>query len=309
MKIKAWTALKKGDTIDVVAPGFAPRPEEVEGAFRYLREQGYVPRAPKDLIENHFLHANNDSKRFLHLKQALLARDSAAVWCLRGGYGSNRLLPALSKVKKPSLVKPLIGISDISSLHVFLSQKWGWPTLHGSLLDRLGQGKVPDFVERELWDVLEARQSKIRFENLIPMNTAAQKKRRIKASVVGGNLVTLQSTIGTPWQLKTAGHFLFIEDLGERGYRVDRILEHFRQAGLFKSCRGLLIGEFLGGAEPQGPALWPEVFERWAADLKIPVLRGLPAGHGDVQRVVPLSTVARLELGASPCLEIDSGVK
>ncbi len=94
----------------------------------------------------------------------------------------------------------------------------------------------------------------------------------------------MQSSLGTPFQINLKNKFLFIEDLGERGYRVDRMLEHFRQAGVFKDCLGLLVGEFQGGHEPQTEnSKVHQVIEHFAATNLIPVWSGVPAGHGENQ--------------------------
>jgi muramoyltetrapeptide carboxypeptidase len=299
-----WRYLKKGDLVDVVSPGFASTSEEIEGARRFLRKWGLVPRIPSKLIQKHFLHSNSDEKRFGFLREALSAPDSKIIWCLRGGYGSNRLLPKLDQLKKPKQQKLLVGISDITSLHVYFAQKWQWPTLHASLLDRMGSGKVPAKIEKETMDLLFGKNQEVEFKKLKAMNDAALNLKSVKSSVVGGNLIVLQSTLGTPYQVNTDGKILFIEDLGERGYRVDRVLEHFQQAGLFKKCKGLVIGEFLGGQESNGQILWPQVFKSWAGRLNIPVFSGLEAGHGIIQRPVPLLTKAVLTGGAKGRLRI-----
>lgn len=304
--MKSWKPLKEGDIVDVVAPGFATAPEVVDGARRFLLGWGLIPRLPSDLIGSHFLHSNDDEVRFDHLKKALLAKDSAAVWCLRGGYGANRLLPKLAKLKAPPSPKLFVGISDVTSLHVFLQQKWGWRVVHGPLLDRLALGKIAPKFQSELHDLVFGRSAAVEFRGLKPLNAAAKSGKTLKAPIVGGNLVTLQSTLGTPWQLDLKGKILFVEELGERGYRVDRIFEHFAQAGVMKGCRGVLIGDFLGGNEVDGRNLVQGVIERWADQLKIPVYQGLEAGHGDVQRPVPFGVTA--ELSGKPFrLRIPSG--
>ncbi|HEY8271940.1 MAG TPA: LD-carboxypeptidase [Pseudobdellovibrionaceae bacterium] len=302
----SWNYLQKGDVVDVVSPGFASTPQEVESARRFLLKWGLQPRIPHKLIQKHFLHSNSDEKRFGFLREALEAHDSKIIWCLRGGYGSNRLLPHLDKIKKPRRQKLLVGISDITSLHIYFEQKWNWPTLHASLLDRLGSGKVPAKIEKETMDLLFGKNKSVEFKKLKAMNKAALNLKKVKSSVVGGNLVVLQSTLGTPYQVKTEGKILFIEDLGERGYRVDRILEHFHQVGVFKKCKGLVIGEFLGGQEPDGKVLWPQVFKSWAERLEIPVFIGMEAGHGVVQRPVPLYTEAILAGGKKGSLWINA---
>lgn len=295
-----WNFLEKGEIIDVISPGYPSPPHEVEDARKFLLKWGLVPRIPKDIIKPHFLHAHEDDKRFAFLKAAIQAKDSRVIWCLRGGYGSNRLLPMLAKLKKPKQPKLIIGISDITSLHTFFIQEWGWSTLHGPLLVSLGRDNLPVKLEKEMQRVMFGPQTEVEFKNLKPLNEAARKMKPTKSKIVGGNLTVMQSGFGTPWQIRTDNSFLFVEDLGERGYRIDRMFEQFRQAGLFKKCHGLLLGDFLGGVEPATQKNnFKKVFKRWADDLEIPMFQGLEAGHALMQRPVPLNT---------PCvMSVESG--
>lgn len=308
MTMKKWRPLRAGDVVDVVAPGYATPRDAIEGAKKFLIHWGLIPRVPQDLIAPHFLHAHEDEVRFSHLKKALLAKDSAAVWCLRGGYGSNRLLPELARVKAPVQSKLFIGISDVTSLHVFLNSQWGWSTVHGPLLDRLGKKLLRPRDERELKQLLFGEKGEIVFEQLKPLNSSARRNQKIQGPIIGGNMTVLQSLVGTPWAFRARNHFLFFEDLGERGYRIDRMMEHFRQAGLLKGCRGLLLGDFLGGDEPDGKNLIGPVFRRWAEDLEIPIFSGLQAGHDVIQRPVFFGSRARLDGGSRGArLVIESG--
>jgi muramoyltetrapeptide carboxypeptidase len=167
-------------------------------------------------------------------------------------------------------------------------------TLHGPLLDRLGKGLIAPKYEKELHNILWGKTKEVEFKTLKPMNKAAKDLKQVKASVIGGNMTVLQSTLGTPWQIKTKGKFIFFEELAERGYRIDRIFEHFRQCGLFRGCSGIILGDFIGGQEPQGGSKIDPVLERWAQDLTIPVFKGLQAGHGEIQRPVPFNTECEL---------------
>lgn len=139
---KLLVALNEGDVIDLVSPGFKPSREEFRGAIEGLRSLGFKPRWSKDIFGPDILSANSDAKRLKDLYRALTARDSKAVWCLRGGYGSIRLLPGLSNLKKPAQAKIFVGLSDITSLHLFLNQRWGWSTYHASLAVRLAPGRT-----------------------------------------------------------------------------------------------------------------------------------------------------------------------
>ncbi|MFP5520753.1 MAG: LD-carboxypeptidase [Bdellovibrionia bacterium] len=303
--------LKKNHNISVIAPGYPVSPQDFQGGIAYLQNHRMKPLFPEDIIGDHFLHAQDDEKRLEFLKEALFTGESEVVWAMRGGYGSNRLLPGLAKLKKPRHKKLVIGISDITSLHVFLHQEWNWPTWHGPLLDRCGKGHYPEDLEQELWLLLQKKKKQVKFQGLMPLNASAESLKKIESKVVGGNLTVLQSTLGTPWQIQARNKILFIEDLGERGYRIDRMLEQMRQARVFNGCKALLIGHFLGGAEPStGKDNFDQVFARWAADLKLPVFKNLEAGHDHRQRVLPLNTKAVLSKSKNDFhLIVESGLK
>lgn len=303
-----WTPLQPGDVVDLVAPGFACSPEHLEGAIEFLRTWGLKPRIWKKIFAKDVISSNTDEKRFAMLKEALLADDSKAVWCVRGGYGSIRLVPELVKLKKPKgPPKLFIGLSDISTLHVHLNQAWGWPTVHGPLLDRLGAGKAQPKYVRELHQFVFGETAEIEFAKLKALNAAAKVSGEVKGVVTGGNLITLQSTFGTkaPWQ--TDGRILFFEDIGERGYRVDRVLEQFRQMGLFDRARAVVFGQFTGGLEADGSTRVPQVLKRFAENAKIPVLSGLESGHDVVQRPLPFGTPSVLSLGEKGVLRCATG--
>lgn len=304
-----WLPLEKGDTVDLVAPGFACKPEEVAGATEFLKSWGLVPRVPKKLFGRDVLCSNQDEVRLSHLREALLAPDSKAVWCLRGGYGSIRLLPELEKIKAPKgPAKLFIGLSDITSLHLFLNQSWGWPTVHGPLMDRFGRGAVLPKYVREMKKYVFGEMQSIEFAGLKPLNAAARKSGKIHAEVTGGNLITLQSSLATPWQWQTRGRILFFEDIGERGYKVDRVLEHFEQAGLFEGIKGIVFGDFTGGAEADGRTLLPAVLKRFAEANAFPVFSGLKSGHDVIQRPLPFATHSVLELGERGVLTCQTGI-
>jgi muramoyltetrapeptide carboxypeptidase len=304
-----WKFLKENDIVDVIAPGYPSLPHEVEGSRKFLLRWKLQPRIPKGMIKPHFLHANEDQERFAFLKAAIESKDSHVIWCTRGGYGSNRLVPMLAKLKKPKEPKLLIGLSDITSLHVFLTQEWGWKTVHGPILDRMGRNVTLPKHEKELHRLLFGDDKEITFSKIKPLNEAAKKLKNLNSKIVGGNLTVLHSTLATPWQIDAKNSLLFIEDIGERGYRIDRMLEQFRQAGVFKKCDGIILGDFTGGVEPDtGKDNFNLVWKRWAGDLDIPLFKGLESGHGVIQRPVPFNTKCHLEQKAGKVmLTVSSG--
>lgn len=303
-----WLPLVPGDIVDVVAPASATTSKEgLANGIEHLRGWGLVPRMNEAIFGRDVICANTDEERFAQLRAALFS-DSRAIWCVRGGYGANRLIPELARLRRPSgPPKLFMGFSDITTLHVFLNQQWGWPTIHGPMVDRIGRGLILEPQLQELRALYFGDEAEVVFRGLKPMNAAARVSRVVRGPVTGGNLVTLQSTIGTraPWD--TRGRIVFLEEIDERGYRIDRLLEHLVQTGHFSRARGVILGDFLGGAESDGSTRVPAVLQRFADSLKIPVLSGIEAGHGDLQRPIPLETMATLTCGSTGSIAIASG--
>jgi muramoyltetrapeptide carboxypeptidase len=296
--------LRRGDLVDVVAPGFRASRESVAKAVAWLEGLGLQARVPRDLFGADLLCANSDAVRFRHLKRALTARDSRAVWCVRAGYGAIRLIERLRALPRPARPKLFVGYSDATTIHYFLNLHWRWPSLHGPLLDPLGSGRHSAQDLQSLKDVLLGGETRVTFAHLRPLNGDARRRQRIEGRVFGGNLTVLQTTLGTRLQRSHRG-ILFLEDTGERGYRVDRMLQHLAQAGALEGFRAIVLGSFTGGDEVDGSNLIEPVLARFAKQQPIPVLAGVPAGHGIEQRPLFFGTAAELRCGASPQLTLE----
>lgn len=305
---RLWLPLREGDIVDVIAPGYRSTNTELEDGVRFLKSWGLVPRLPPRLFSRDVLCSNSDDSRFEQLRVALFARDSKAIWCIRGGYGSIRLMSQVTRLRRPAAPPKLfIGLSDITTLHVFLNQAWGWPTVHGPLLDRLGRKAALPKYERELKRFVFGELEEISFSGLKALNAAARGRGVVRGAVSGGNLTVLQSSLGTAAEWETKGRILFFEDIGERGYRIDRILAQFEQAGMFNSAKAVIFGQFTGGREPDGSSLVPAVLRRFAETMRIPVFSGLASGHDLIQRPLPFETPSWLKLGARGELVCSAG--
>lgn len=300
--------LSPGDLIDVVAPGFGCAREDLNRGVEFLENQGFRVRVSPLIFGDDLLHANNEKNRAQDLTQALKSKDSKAIWFLRGGYGSNRLLPYLRKLKSPN--KILIGISDITSIHSFAIENWEMPVFHGPLLDRIGKGLVPSIVLDETLKVLRGQKSSVDFDQLEPLNRKASVNKKSEGVIVGGNMKVIESHIGTQDNLSFKNRWVMFEEIGERAYRVDRMLFHFEQAGSFQGCLGVIFGQFIQDLEPGGaPSKTPELLKKWAQKQKFPVLSGLPCGHDEVQRILPLGVRVQIQLGNQPRMLVPTGVK
>ncbi len=305
MKQQYWEALQPGDLVDVIVPAGKPKPHTLKGVQSFLQTWGLKGRIAKSAVGKDLLCGNSRGKRWQHLKAALKAKDSKMIWCVRGGYGCLHLLDELSKLK-PQNPKCFLGYSDITTLHTFFQQEWGWATLHGPNIDRFALGTGSTSEAKRIKNIVFGKNLDVAF-TLRPVNTAARKKQTIHSIVTGGNLITLQASFGTSFSLDPKGKILFLEEIGERAYRIDRVLEHMRQLQMLKNIRAVILGQFTEGHEPNGRNILPTYFKNWAQEQKFPVLTGVPSGHGPNQRPLPLGTNASLLLGPRAKLLVETG--
>jgi muramoyltetrapeptide carboxypeptidase len=289
--------------IDIIAPSSTVSTNDLHTIRDMLLAWGLTPHIPDTLLGADLLCANTDEQRFEHLKNALFNETSDAIWCVRGGYGCTRLLPALAKLTPPKRQKLLIGCSDITALHIFLQQQWGWATLHAPGAKQAALGEISDAdilaVKNFLLQDAQSQNDNLLFNYpLVPLNTPAQKFIQITSTITGGNLCLIQASIGTFWQINPRHKILFLEEVNERGYRIDRMLTHLQQAGILEGLDSLLLGDFIGGEEPSGKSLVEPVLQRFADSCPYPVLRCRGIGHGFENHPMMLGTPITLKPGS-----------
>lgn len=259
----------------------------------YFESLGMTVTLPENLYGKDLLCANSDETRLSHLTTALSDPTVDIIGALHGGYGLTRLIPDLLTLPIPKKEKIFIGFSDNTALHLFLNQVWDWPSIHGPVVSQIAQPtqQRPVGVKSitTALELLENGFSAFYPPPLTPLNERARSVSHLIGKVVGGNLSLLQCSIGTPWQLQTQKKILFLEEVGERGYRVDRMLTHLCQANFFTNVEAILLGDFIGGLEPNGKSLIPEVLQRFADSLSAPVFSIPGCGHGDENFPIPFN--------------------
>lgn len=296
--------LEPGATVAVVAPAGPAAPGRLAAVPALLAAQGWRARIypgcrPHDGDGQPWpglpgFLAAPDAQRLADLCAALADPAVDAVWCLRGGYGSGRLLEALAAAPPVSHPKLLIGYSDITALHAFFD-RLDWPALHAAMpaSDLLLPGREAD--AQALFTLLRQglRAGDVLAPTRLPdAGQAWQVPGTATGRLVGGNLSLVAALCGTPWQLRTAGALLFLEEVGEAAYRVDRCLVQLRQAGLLQAAAGFVLGSFTDGDDAA-----PLLREHLGA-LGKPVLAGWPTGHGTPHQPLPLGVVMTLDAGA-----------
>lgn len=310
MKQNFWSYLNPKDIVDIIAPASQCSPDKLENGIQWLKKINLIPRVPKNLLNNDLFFSAPLEQQLEDLKNAIYS-DSKGIWCLRGGYGSMRLIPHLAKLKPPKKSKLFLGFSDITALHLFFTQHWNWPVLHARNISQMHPdlANTPD--RKFLREVIFGKKDEKIFKSLKPLNNYAKSSQKISAHIVGGNLRIVQSSLGTPWEINTSEKILFFEDIGERGYSVDRMLEQLIQAKIInKKTKAVLFGSFTECNEKDGSNLVKDALIRFAQKVTIPVLMGVPAGHDEkVNYPIPFNTSTTLVLGKTGQLHCHYGGK
>lgn len=291
--MNALPVLVPGDSVELIAPASRCTDVQLDELKQLMKSWQLKCIVKDDIFGEDFLCANTDEKRFLHLKEALLNPQTKAVICVRGGYGSLRLIPELTKLNPVRNPKIFVGMSDITSLHLFLQQQWGWPVILGAA----APSKFSAESIASLKSLMFAEKESVEFLDLKPLNEHAKQSRLINSSVTGGNLAIIQAGIGTNWQMDCRNKIVLLEEVNERGYRVDRMLEQLFQANILKGAAAIVLADFLGGDEPDGSSLMQPVLQRFAESCEVPVVQMQGVGHGEVNYAVPFNTGACLQLG------------
>ncbi|MBA1203049.1 LD-carboxypeptidase [Pseudomonas capeferrum] len=283
--------LKPGARFAVIAPA-GPARLDADKACQWFFDRGYQCRLYPGVNQAEGYLAGNDQRRLEDLHDAFADPDIDAILCMRGGYGSMRLLDQLDHQLIGRHPKPLVGYSDITALHTAIDRYAGFVTFHGAMLnaDLLG-GKLEPTVSSMLAQLSGSLREGDEIGHPADHPLSCIMPGQASGRLVGGNLSLLGATLGTPAQLCGDDSILFIEDVNEPLYRVDRLLTQLRLAGVLSTVRGVLVGDFAGITVEAMTPLLRDVFE----PLGIPVLAGWRSGHCDPNICLPLGARVRLD--------------
>ncbi|MCC7246579.1 MAG: LD-carboxypeptidase [Saprospiraceae bacterium] len=299
--------LRPGATVALIAPSSPASVEKIEKALSNLAQMGYK------VVEGKFLRARNgylagsDADRIADLHWAFSDPAIEAVWCVRGGYGAARLLPSLDYHLIAQNPKPLIGYSDITALHLAIHQRTGLVTFHGPVAGAEFPAETLTHLQSVLvnghsrYTLTGARQDATGAATLAD-EFVSETLTPGKASGVltGGNLSLLASLVGTPYLPDFSEKIVFIEDIGEVPYRLDRMLTQLLQTTNLKKAAGIALGVF-ADCNPKGDSptfTLREMLRDRLAGLGIPVAYGLPFGHTDLNATIPYGIKAELDADA-----------
>jgi muramoyltetrapeptide carboxypeptidase len=285
--------LKAGDMVDIVAPSYGCAEEVLAGSIRYLARWQLRARAATDIFGQDPICAASDSVRFRALRDALYASDSQCVWVLRGGYGAGRIVHEFLDLPPPDAVKLFVGMSDCTSVHTLLHDRWGWSSVHAPMLKSLVCGEIAEPAVEALEQLLFGRTADLEIKDIEPLNAAARKTAVLEGKISGGNLSIVQSLIGTRLAPRF-NSFVFLEDVSESPYRIDRMLAQLSLSGTFARSQAILLGTFTEIGAAVAHRQLEAILVRFASETHIPVFSGVPTGHGREQLPLSLNTPALL---------------
>jgi muramoyltetrapeptide carboxypeptidase len=295
--------LRRGNAISVVVPAGPVNRERIDRALARVAERGFHIKTYGDIYRSRGYLAGDDATRADELMAAFADPETAAVWCARGGYGVARLLNRIDFDVIQRNPKVFVGFSDITILHTAIQQRTGLITFHGpNLQDGFGKpDDMPAANEAALWqavgDSANANGYRLDLSGVTGASASTISGGVARGRLTGGNLAVLCGLMGTPFELDTAGRILFIEDVSERVYRIDRYLSQLTIGGKLKSAAGVLVGTFSYDAddEPDSESAVRALVEEYLRPLGIPVLAGFPAGHTSDNLTLPMGAMVELD--------------
>jgi len=300
--------LVPGDTIGIAAPASPPaKPELIDEVLERFTAQGFRVKPGKYLRKRDGYLAGGDEERAEDINALFVDPDVKGIFALRGGYGSCRILPLLDYAAIRAHPKSFIGYSDITAMQLAILVKAGLVTFHGSnassafqpanaaLFQRMlmidGSRRTPGGGPEILFSRDEAND--VSLKTVVPGRATGQ--------LLGGNMTCLLRLLGTPYAPDFRNAILFLEDTGEKAYRVDGMFTHLRLAGILSQIRGLILGQF-DHPDPAEQARVAECLQREAGRIGVPCVSGAPIGHFAGQIIVPQGAQAELDAGEGKLL-------
>jgi len=271
-------ALRPGDTIGIVAPASNVKRGDLEAGCEALRRAGYRPFYLDSILEQDLYFAGSVRRRAHELEEMFAREEVRAIVCARGGYGANYLLPVLDLERVKAHPKIFVGYSDLTALLTYFADAAGLVTFHGPMVAK--DWAHDDGVDLSSWQAALAGATAWDLSLDAGSGVSALVEGAAEGILYGGCLSILVASLGTPYEIRTEGTILFLEDLAAKPYQIDRMLMQLKLAGKLDGVRGIVFGEMRDclQAANQGYTL-EEIVLRIVGELGVPVAYGVRSGH------------------------------
>ena len=285
-------ALRPGDSVGIVAPASNVKQADFEAGCEALRRAGYRPFYFDSILEQDLYFAGSVERRLRELEDMFVRDDVKAIVCARGGYGANYLLDKMDLEKIKAHPKIFVGYSDITSLLTYFADATSLVTFHGPMVAK--DWAHTDGIDLPSWQA--ALSGAAPWDVVLNAGVEGLVEGEAEGTLYGGCLSILAASLGTPYQINTAGAILFLEDLAAKPYQIDRMLMQLKLAGMLDAVKGIVFGEMLDCVQTanQGYSL-EEVIIRIVGDLGVPVVFGVRSGHVTAGNItLPFGVQAKL---------------
>lgn len=298
MRIIKPERLKKGDLIGLISPASAPDDlSSVENGTRYLESLGYNVVTGKNVGKNVGYLAGTEEERIDDINFMFKNKEVKAIFCLRGGYGTPRLLDKIDYKIIRNNPKIFVGYSDITALQMAILQKTGLVTFAGPMVSVDFHNEIDKFTEKMFWALITSNKKIGRVAQPGNEKIFQLSKGQAKGRIIGGNLAVFTSLIGSPYLPQLKEKILLLEEIGEMPYRVDRMLNQLRLSKIFSQVKGVILGAFVDCNEhdPLKKTLTlGEVIGHYFQKMKIPVIYNFKHGHLKSNITVPLGIMTKI---------------
>jgi muramoyltetrapeptide carboxypeptidase len=292
-------ALQPGDTIGIIAPASNIKRDLLESGCEALRRLGYKPFYFDSIFDQELYFAGSVERRARELEEMFQRPEVRAIICARGGYGANYLLDKIDLNTIKSHPKIFMGASDITTLLTFFADALGFVTFHGPMVTK--SFSDPNGVDMRSWQNATRGAGDWSFDLGTESGVISLVDGAAQGVLYGGCLSILVSSLGTPYEIQTDGCILFMEDVSEKPYQIDRMLMQLKLAGKLDKVRGIIFGEMLGCVQNanQGYTL-QDVVKRIVSPLAVPVIYGLRSGHVSRENLtLPIGVRAELQVSGA----------
>ena len=286
--------LRKGATIGMIAPASCTSLENLESVKKNLENMGLKVVLGESTKSRWFSYAGTDELRAKDINDFFANPEIDAIICMRGGYGCNRLIELVDFEIIKNNPKIFIGYSDITTLHMAIQRKTGLITFHGPMAVSNFSGEYNLDTYENFVDVLMIEHENYELKNFSKELGILCEGEAI-GEIVGGNLATLIATLGTEYDLDYEGKILFLEEIGEPTYKIDRMLNQLKKFKVFEKISGIILGDFRNcppASEEDMPLL--DVFKDYFLGINKPVVYNFETGHSEPMLTLPLGAKARL---------------
>lgn len=293
--------LRAGDRVALIAPSRPSNADSIDRTVRHIEQRGYEVVCGPHITTHYGYLAGSDEQRAADLRWAFQDQRTRAIICARGGFGSGRILDRVDYDMVASNPKIFVGFSDTTALQLGLMRKTGLVSFTGALADLdIRPGGKSSRTLQNLWQALESAEP-LGPVPAKPGGVAVWSPGRCSGPLLGGCMALVCSLLGTEYQPDFDGAILLLEDVGEDPYRVDRMFNHLRLAGILEQISGLALGRFRGCFTQTTAAdsfTLEEIVRDHLEGLQIPVVANLPYGHYRTRVVLPLGVGAVLDTSA-----------